>query len=365
VNPLDNIAFLAIRYSSTPANQQSFFTNPYYFTARRVDLLDNGSLTLQHNRHRYYDCYTGRWTTHDPLGITANSLGVNYFSPIEQYSQGSNIYDYVVNRPLMLLDPWGTATFDSLRDDSYKVGNCGPAWGDFEHGSWNIATATTWRTRAYLTAVKTLARGNVVGGWLSTIPSSVFGVRGARGIGLDDAAEMLDYYLSNKGGYKWISFIEMLRESSEAREDFVISLNQGQAEAERLFDESMEPTPIVQQGHSRRFVRLDMNWQYAMQTYHTWGQGEVERECCCYRMSWTLHLRDNYEFENLHLWGGLVYDDWMYDLNFWGRAKHFRTRGQRTIRVVWPEGHRFDEADDASMLIEGRQPHFKECEGLW
>jgi RHS repeat-associated protein len=43
--------------------------NPYLFTGRRVDFLDDGSLPLQYNRHRYYDYYTGRWTTEDPLGI--------------------------------------------------------------------------------------------------------------------------------------------------------------------------------------------------------------------------------------------------------------------------------------------------------
>jgi hypothetical protein len=46
---------------------KSDYGNPYLFTGRRVDFLDNGSLTLQYNRHRYYDYYTGRWTTHDPL----------------------------------------------------------------------------------------------------------------------------------------------------------------------------------------------------------------------------------------------------------------------------------------------------------
>jgi len=43
--------------------------NPYMFTGRRVDFLDGGKLTLQINRHRYYDYYTGRWLTQDPLGI--------------------------------------------------------------------------------------------------------------------------------------------------------------------------------------------------------------------------------------------------------------------------------------------------------
>ena len=50
--------------------------NAYLFTGRRVDILDNGSLKIQYNRNRYYDYYSGRWLTHDPLGIDrAGSTG--------------------------------------------------------------------------------------------------------------------------------------------------------------------------------------------------------------------------------------------------------------------------------------------------
>jgi RHS repeat-associated protein len=49
------------------ADGKSDYGNPYLFTGRRVDFLDNGSLTLQYNRHRYYDYYTGRWTGQDAL----------------------------------------------------------------------------------------------------------------------------------------------------------------------------------------------------------------------------------------------------------------------------------------------------------
>ncbi|MHC4621387.1 MAG: RHS repeat-associated core domain-containing protein, partial [Planctomycetota bacterium] len=74
---------------------QSFFTNPYYFTGRRVDILDNGSLKIQYNRNRYYDYYTGRWLTQDPLG----------------YADGRNLYEYAKGNPLTAFDPFGGRTW--------------------------------------------------------------------------------------------------------------------------------------------------------------------------------------------------------------------------------------------------------------
>ena len=85
----------------------SSYGNPYYFTGRRVDFLNGGNLTLQYNRNRYYDYYTGRWLTHDPLGITPNAQWPNQFDIIKQYWNGLNIYMYVINNPVLMADPFG------------------------------------------------------------------------------------------------------------------------------------------------------------------------------------------------------------------------------------------------------------------
>ena len=53
VDGTDQAAFDHYDGTATRADQTSFFTNPYYFTGRRVDNLDNGNLILQFNRHRY------------------------------------------------------------------------------------------------------------------------------------------------------------------------------------------------------------------------------------------------------------------------------------------------------------------------
>ena len=44
------------------------YGNPYYFTGRRVDEIDNGAWLIQYNRNRFYDYYTGCRLNQYPLG---------------------------------------------------------------------------------------------------------------------------------------------------------------------------------------------------------------------------------------------------------------------------------------------------------
>jgi len=73
------------------SRQTSIDGNPYLFTGRRLDILDNGSLTIQYSRARYYDTETGRFISRDPIG----------------YKDGMNFYEYVKSRPVILPDPFG------------------------------------------------------------------------------------------------------------------------------------------------------------------------------------------------------------------------------------------------------------------
>jgi len=148
---------------------ESDYGNPYLFTGRRVDILDSGSLKIQYNRNRYYDYYTGRWLTHDPLGFLRNndrSINVvalyaldsvpqarmdsshnnffnnehNYsghwltqnqayigsglkkqsaFAVLDQFQDGLNLYQYVGSNPTTLLDPNGTDIY--LEEASNKL----------------------------------------------------------------------------------------------------------------------------------------------------------------------------------------------------------------------------------------------------
>ena len=99
------------------------------FTGRRLDILDGGSLTIQYNRNRYYDPETGRWLTHDPLGITPNPPKPNVFDVMGQYNNGINLYEHIKSSPVLRLDPTG------LRGLRTQIGCgffCAPSFGWLE-----------------------------------------------------------------------------------------------------------------------------------------------------------------------------------------------------------------------------------------
>jgi len=138
--------------------------------------------------------------------------------------------------------------------------------------------------------------------------------------------------------------------------------------AERLLEKHTNNfAEIVQLGYSRSIITDDTNWMYAMQTYHTFGRGLVEkgkgRKSCCYYMGLMLNLRDNYEFENQPFPGGLVYDDEMYLLNKYGLAKHFKTRAYMVLRLTWIKGYEL-QYENLLSLSTGHQMSVPQCEGF-
>ena len=104
--------------------QSSFylFDNPYYFTGRRLDTLDDGSCKLMYYRARYYDTQTGRFLQRDPLGVNPAGGTLGRF---RQYQDGMNLYEYVSSRPMSMVDPSGgkkKSACDEWRDAP-------PGWG--------------------------------------------------------------------------------------------------------------------------------------------------------------------------------------------------------------------------------------------
>jgi len=163
------------------------------FTGRELDILDSGSLKIQYNRNRYYDSYTGRWTTQDPLGIDPNpkfsgdSLAIEEcqggskayespevallrelepanvtqslqnlgsFDPPKQYYTSLSLYEYVNSRPVIGLDPCGKSWVDCLIC-SYKLGKaskkckkgCGKICDEYsdDYCAYAECMSTKWR----------------------------------------------------------------------------------------------------------------------------------------------------------------------------------------------------------------------------
>jgi RHS repeat-associated protein len=81
--------------------------NPFMFTGRETDFLDNGNLKIMNYRHRYYDTYTGRFTTHDPLGIDPTGGINNPFALLQQYTDDLNLYQYTHDNPVINSDSMG------------------------------------------------------------------------------------------------------------------------------------------------------------------------------------------------------------------------------------------------------------------
>jgi RHS repeat-associated protein len=102
---------------------ESVVGNPYLFTGRRVDILDNSSLKIQYNRNRYYDYYTGRWLTHDPLG----------------YLDSMNLYEYATSNPVVFLDSSGASVFRTIR---MIIGICGRP--EMILAAYKVAWAAAW-----------------------------------------------------------------------------------------------------------------------------------------------------------------------------------------------------------------------------
>jgi RHS repeat-associated protein len=62
---------LEIMDASYSPRTVSTFANPYTFTGRNLDILDNGNLRHMHYRHRDYNPELGRFMQYDPLGMNS------------------------------------------------------------------------------------------------------------------------------------------------------------------------------------------------------------------------------------------------------------------------------------------------------
>jgi RHS repeat-associated protein len=85
----------------------SQYGNPYTFTGRELDTMDNNTLHLMYCRVRTYDPDTGRFMQRDPLGIDPAESAQNIFNPILQYENKVNLYEYTFSNSIINNDPTG------------------------------------------------------------------------------------------------------------------------------------------------------------------------------------------------------------------------------------------------------------------
>ncbi len=102
----------------------SLYGNPYTFTGRELDTLDNNTLHLYYYRARTYNPHTGRFMQRDPLGIDPSESKENRFFPLRQYENVINLYQYVKVNPVNYIDPYGKS-IQNVIDGVAKFFGCG------------------------------------------------------------------------------------------------------------------------------------------------------------------------------------------------------------------------------------------------
>ncbi len=84
-------------------------------------------------RARYYDPQVGRFISEDPIGFAGEDV---------------NLYAYVSNNPILLIDPWGLCSKQGFLDYAKAVGG-GAAEGFYMAGKVVLLTKTFVAVKAY------------------------------------------------------------------------------------------------------------------------------------------------------------------------------------------------------------------------
>jgi len=95
----------------------SQYGNPYTFTGRELDTMDNNTLHLMYYRARTTDPETGRFMQRDPLGVNPAGGKENPFKIQKQYADGANLQEYVKSNPITNRDPMGLEAIPKKKDD--------------------------------------------------------------------------------------------------------------------------------------------------------------------------------------------------------------------------------------------------------
>ena len=224
------------------SRNQTAYNNVILFCGYRFD----EELDKYHIRHRELAPYTGRWVSHDPLGITPNAPWPNEFSPIHQNHDGMNLYEYVKSNSIIYVDFWGLGV--------YTIGETLPPHPPHDPGAGTFGvdappTAKDWASWS---------------SWLS--------IANAVRLIYPDASWHMRHYLNADGKDLTIRLRKMIKESKIAKNHFYDEINNAMATAEKA------PTGMSFNivGTWTRGGTIDnSNWFYAVGGYRVCGAAKV------------------------------------------------------------------------------------------
>jgi len=271
-------------------------------------------LKIQYNRNRYYDYYTGRWLTHDPLG----------------YLDTMNLYEYAKSNPIIYDDPLGLGT--------YRVGSGLPSHPphDIGAGIHGADAPPTRKDRFAHTLWKTIA-----------VTATPF---------VPDAAKHMKHYLGNSGDTLPVRVSKMVKESKDAKGHFYGELNDAMAFVEANVCTREVPIVGTWTGGSTSDSK---NWFFAVGGYSAVGSGSASHlGACKYRLDFTFHFDDKYNWDTgkgVSIFGIWVPDVSLGQLHRVGIAQEFDMVGETSKTVTWENGQHFDQSGNLTPLPRKRR----------
>jgi len=303
----------------------SQYGNPYTFTGRRLDLLDNGDLEVMYYRHRSYGPYVGRFFQQDPLG----------------YTQGVTLYEYTAARPMNWVDAHGLFA-SSIHMYFITPGSSMPANGfqqDIVHGR-----------AIYKSVQPPPAIYNPYAGYIDPVGEIIGRAKATADIGgllgSPQAKRFLLHYLSNTGSAFDSHYPQMLADDGKAYADY-----------ERIRDLAVafiRYNPVTQIFRSIVSLMDEQasplsvpDWQRAIGGYRIAARAwDIQ----CNSMQLELELRDYYDWNrNDRKLVGLVSPAELYMLHVWGKAQFFEVYGHYYVYVRW---------DSNGEITEEREVHY-------
>jgi RHS repeat-associated protein len=279
----------AIRVEGTGAS-----SNPIRFSSKYQDV-ENG---LIYYGYRYHNPSTGRFLGRDPIAE----------------SGGFNLYAFVFNRPVDILDILGLK--------NYRIGSPTEPAMTFDE-------SFVYDPKAHATA----------GDYLSWTRWTTKGL-GAMVLRHDlvDAVAAYRHYLDGTGTDMEVDYSKAYRDDKNVRAGVNNEIAAAQADAERL-TATGGPRFTMTGDVERLGNPATENWQKTIGQHYIWGHADVTVCADKFTMTITIHEKDRYNFNRgAHDIATGLPDDANGRFAVLGWAKSFITNGKVVKKVTWKKG---------------------------